>query len=210
MKVTKYPQSCLLIEKDGKCLLIDPGSLVTPAYQASDLLPIDGILITHEHSDHIDPTLIRSLLESKKVPIIGNASTAKAFDGLITKVIEDGEEFDLAGFHLKARDLPHCAMVTGDPGPQNTGYVIDGTFFDPGDGISIETVKVDSAAVPIAGPDISPRDIYSFINQIGCKTVIPIHYDYFPADPKFYANLLKNMNSPVKVLVLNNGESTDL
>jgi L-ascorbate metabolism protein UlaG (beta-lactamase superfamily) len=210
MKVTKYPQSCLLLEKDNKRLVIDPGSLVSPAYKASDLLPIDGVLITHEHSDHIDPDLINSLLADKLVPVVGNENTSKVFNSMITKVIRDGEEFDLAGFHIQARELLHVASVDGSPVPQNTGYVVNGVFFHPGDGINIEGVEIETAAAPIAGPDISPRDVYNFIKQVGCKTVIPIHYDYYPADPRFYAKLLNGIDNSLNVVALANGESVEV
>ncbi len=210
MKVTKYPQSCLLIEKDGHRLLIDPGSLVRPNFQTKDLLPVEGILITHEHPDHADPELLKEILSSKQVPVVGNASSARVLGGLITNTIEDGEQLDLAGFRIQSKELPHCAMVNGDPGPQNTGYVIDGVFFDPGDGISIEGLKVDKAAVPIAGPDVSPRDIYGFITSLGCKTVIPIHYDYFPNDPPFIAKMFEGMIQDLKFITLQNGESAEL
>jgi L-ascorbate metabolism protein UlaG (beta-lactamase superfamily) len=83
MKITKYPQSCLLIEQNGKRILIDPGSLVTRKYSAKDLLPIDAILITHEHSDHADPTLINELLDLTKVPVVGNQSTAKELSPIV-------------------------------------------------------------------------------------------------------------------------------
>ena len=35
MKITKYPQSCLLIEHNDKRLIIDPGSLVSQRYKAA-------------------------------------------------------------------------------------------------------------------------------------------------------------------------------
>lgn len=37
MKVTKYPQSCLLIEKDGHRIVIDPGNVFTASYKVADL-----------------------------------------------------------------------------------------------------------------------------------------------------------------------------
>jgi L-ascorbate metabolism protein UlaG (beta-lactamase superfamily) len=210
MKVTKYPQSCLLIEEEGRRLLIDPGSFVSKQFTANDLLPVDAILITHEHADHLDSSLLKSLTAQGNIPVVGNASTAEAHAGVITKVVSDRDSFDVAGFHVTVRELPHCLMLDGSPGPQNSGYVIDGVFFHPGDGISIDDLRVENAAVPIAGPDVSPKDIYGFIRQLGCKAVVPIHYDYFPNDPKFVAQLLQSMNDDVKVVVLDNGQSTDI
>lgn len=211
MKVTKYPQSCLILELDGKRLAIDPGSFVAQKYKASDLLPLDGILITHEHPDHADPQLIKGLVDQTPIPVIANQSTAKLLGDVVTKIISDGEETEVGGFKISARELPHVAMVDGAPGPQNTGYVINGAFFHPGDGISIDNLKVSSAAVPIAGPDISPRDIHHFISQLGCSVVIPIHYDLFPADPEFYKTLFGDwFKLPIKFIPLNSGESTEV
>lgn len=211
MKVTKYPQSCLVIERDGARLLIDPGALVTSAgFSANDLLPVDGILITHEHADHLDMDLLKALVASGDVPVVANASTKNLAGDLVTKVVEDGEDFELAGFSITARELPHCDMPDGSSGPQNTGFVIDDVFFDPGDGVYIENLQVESAAVPLAGPDISPRDAFDFIKQIGAKTVIPIHYDYFPAEPNMLSDMAKNIVPDVKFLVLGNGESGEI
>lgn len=209
MKVTKYPQSCLIVEKDGKRALIDPGSLVSAKFKALDLMPVDLILITHEHADHADPALIDDLTATKKIPVIANASTKKVFGDKITQVVEDGETISLAGFEITAKELPHCLMVNGDAGPQNTGFVIDKTFFHPGDGIEISGLKVDDAAVPIAGPDISPKDVHGFIMALGCKKIIPIHYDYFPAEPAFFKRLLA-AETGLEVIILNNGETAEI
>jgi L-ascorbate metabolism protein UlaG (beta-lactamase superfamily) len=207
MKVTKYPQSCLVVEDDGRRLLIDPGSLVPAEFSADDLLPVDGILITHEHDDHADPQLLADLTATASVPVVANASAKKLLGDVVTEVVEDGQEFELVGFSVTARELPHVDMPNGSPGPQNTGYVIDGNFFHPGDGIKIDDLKVDKAAVPIAGPDVSPRDAFDFIKQIGAKTVVPIHYDYFIADPKQLAGIAANITPDVKFVVLPNAES---
>src|ERR1035441_4009316 len=110
MKVTKYPQSCLVIEKNGKRIIIDPGSLVSPKFSANELLPVDAILITHEHMDHADPGLIGELTRLSEAVVVGNQSTAKALGGTVNKVVSDGEKFEIAGFAITARDLPHVAM----------------------------------------------------------------------------------------------------
>ena len=210
MKVTKYPQSCLVIEEDGVRIAIDPGMFVAQKFRATDLLPLDGILLTHEHPDHVDPKLIEALVGQTAIPVVGNQSTATLFGGVVNKVVGDGEEFQIKNLSIKTHELPHVPMVDGKPGPQNTGYIINQVFFHPGDGLEVQNLEIKKAAVPIAGPDVSPKDIYGFITALKCEVVIPIHYDYFPADPNFYHQLLNSYNLPLKFLTLNNGETADI
>lgn len=212
MKITKYPQSCLLIEINDKRLLIDPGSLVTEKFPANTFRDIDGILITHEHSDHVDKNLLDEILRiNDGITVVGNESTSKALgENKITQIVNNNDQLSVAGLSVTARELPHVAMPNGDPGPQNTGYVIEHTFFHPGDGIAIDNLRVENLAAPFAGPDISPRDVVDFIRQVDCTNVVPIHYDYFPADPNMMANIINNYLPDVKVHVINNGETKEI
>ena len=208
MKITKYPQSCMIIEQNNKRMIIDPGSFVSENYKVSELLPLDLVLITHEHSDHIDKKLLENILKSKNIPVVANKSTSILLEDMVTNIIEDYEEITLEGFKIIARELPHVLMVDGSTGPQNTGYIIDGIFFHAGDGINIENLKIDTAAIPIAGPDISPKDVKEFIDQIECHTIIPIHYDFFTENPEMLNN---NYFFPdVKAIILENGQSTEI
>lgn len=210
MKITKYPQSCLLIEVGDKRIVVDPGSFVAEQYTAQDLLPVDAILITHEHADHAHPELIKEMCATKPVPVFANQSTTNVLGDLVTNVVSDGQAFQVNDVHVVARELPHCLLPDGSPGPQNTGYVFDGVFFHPGDGISIEDLKVSAAAVPIAGPDISTKDTMTFIKQLGCETVIPIHYDYYLENPQLVARVAGSVVPTVKFVVLANGQSIDI
>ena len=47
MKITKYPQSCLLIETKGKKILIDPGALKYKEEYFEVWNSVDIILITN-------------------------------------------------------------------------------------------------------------------------------------------------------------------
>lgn len=207
MKVTKFPQSCLKLEKDGKSLLIDIGIFVTQKFKLDDLQPIDALLITHQHADHLDPEVVKKLAEAK-VPIYANQDVVDKLSDIKVEVLHDGEEITVAGFHVVARELPHCKMVDGSEGPPNTGYVIDGNFFHPGDGTEIENLQVDSLAAPIAGPDVTLLDAVNFARQVGAMNVIPIHY----SNPVFYndPHTLKERFDGSNVIVLKDGESTEL
>lgn len=208
MKITKYPQSCLLLEKDDKRILIDPGNFVAEKYQAEDFLPLDGVLVTHRHADHADAGLLGDLAEAG-VRIVTNADTAGVLAGITTEVIEDGSEIKLGGFKVQAHELPHCLMVDGSAGPPNTGFIINDTFFHPGDGVSTSGVAVQVAAVPIAGPDVSPHDAYEFIESLGVQTVIPIHYNFFIADPDFFKKIVAGFDGKVSIVPLQDGEAVD-
>lgn len=208
MKITKYPQSCLLVESGAARILIDPGSFVAQKYQADEFGPIDAVLLTHEHSDHVHAQLIGAVQVNAK-RVIANRSTANVLGELVTEVVEDGNVFQVGEMKITARELPHVAMIDGSPGPQNTGYVIDDVLFHPGDGIKIDDVNVSVGAIPVAGPDISPRDAYELAMSIGCKVMIPIHFDYFREDPGVIVQQVAAKGSPFQVIALHDGESYD-
>ena len=72
MKITKYPQSAILIEnhKDKK-ILIDPGSYCyNENFTADNWGKIDILLVTHTHSDHCLPEAIKIIKQNNPDLII--------------------------------------------------------------------------------------------------------------------------------------------
>ena len=207
MTVTKYPQSCLLLEKAGKRIVIDPGSFFAAQFTVSDFGQIEAVLYTHQHPDHYDAALARLFLAAG-LPLYGNADVA-ALIGPEANPVSHGQKFEAAGFNIQAHDLPHCLLADGSAGPPNTGYIVDGMFFHPGDGIETEALEVASMALPIAGPSISLYRAAMFARQLGAKKVIPMHYDnvdLFPGNPHGFARVFPE----AEVIVLDNGQSVDL
>jgi L-ascorbate metabolism protein UlaG (beta-lactamase superfamily) len=210
MKVTRYPQSCLLIEEDGHKIVIDPGSFFAAKYSVSDLEGVKAVLYTHQHADHYDASIAMAL-HQKGVPLYCNASTAEVIHtkGACT-VIENNQHFEAAGFTIEAYDLPHCLLPDGSEGPQNTGYLINGVFFHPGDGKELAGLQAQSMALPITGPDISALDAFNFAKQVGVKVAIPIHYDGYGANVGLYQKIVEGSGMPFELRVLADGESTEL
>lgn len=209
MKITKFPQSCFVLEKSGKRIAIDVGNFAAQSVDPAQFGTLEAVLLTHEHADHADKDFIMSILHGRG-EVVANASVKDALGEVVSKVVADGDEIELGGFKIKAVELMHSDMADGTVGPINTGYIIDDIFFHPGDATEVIGLTVPVAAVPIGGPDISPRDVYDFIKAIGAKTVIPMHYDYFKTDPDFIARHGASIVPDVDIHRLENGQSFEI
>jgi L-ascorbate metabolism protein UlaG (beta-lactamase superfamily) len=205
MKVTRYFQSCLLVEDGNIRILIDPSG--QESSRIGEFGKLDAVLYTHEHQDHFDPELAKKFIEEAVAPVYANASTAKLIDASKTTV-QNGQEFKIGDMTIKAIELPHCLFPDGSEGPQNTGYLVNSKLFHPGDGKELDGLSVQALAVPINGPDISLKDAYDFAIQMSAKDVVPIHYDYLGGNPDFLARFLDNKG--VKTHGLKVGESTEV
>lgn len=207
MKVTRYFQSCLLIETGKARILIDPSD--QEKERMSDFGKLDAVFYTHEHSDHFDAGMAQAIVEQGIAPVYANASTAKQIAASKT-IIEDGKEYDVSGIKVKAIELPHCLMVDGSQGPQNTGLLINGELFHPGDGKELADLKVDNLALPIIGPDVSPKEAFDFAKQVSAKKAIPIHYDSWGALPGTYARIAEIYKIPLEMMILDHSQSVEL
>ncbi len=207
MKITRYFQSCLLVEEAGVRILIDPSG--QESGNLDKFGKLDAVLYTHEHGDHFDADLAQTFVEQGIAPIWANASTAKLIMASKTQV-SDGQEFEVGGIKVKALELPHCLMIDGSSGPQNTGYLINEKFFHAGDGKELAGLSVDILAAPITGPDISFKDANDFAVQVSAKTVVPIHYDYIGTNPEVFATFAGFFKQPYKIVVIGPGESASL
>jgi L-ascorbate metabolism protein UlaG (beta-lactamase superfamily) len=202
MKITRFTQSCLLIEDGTTRIVIDPSGHDAQ----TNFGKLDGVLYTHEHSDHFDPSLCDKFLKQGAVVYV-NASTAKLCPAGV-KVIGDNEEFTIGGIKIQARELPHCLLTDGSKGPQNTGYLLNSKLFHSGDGTVIDNLSAEFLAVPIAGPDVSFKDSCDLIRSAKAKVAIPIHYDFIGTKPDAFARFASNTGC--KIHPLNNAEGVEL
>ncbi|HET9721618.1 MAG TPA: MBL fold metallo-hydrolase [Candidatus Saccharimonadales bacterium] len=204
MKVTRYFQSCILIEEGEVRILIDPSG--QEKGRVGDFGKLDAILYTHEHMDHFEPDLAQQFADAG-VTVYANASTAKQAKSP-PQVVTDGQELDIKGLKVQARELPHCLLVDGSTSVQNTGYLVADKLFHPGDGKELAGLQVDTLATPLSGPDISAHDAFAFAKQVSAKNVIPIHYDFLGGNPDFFASTVDKNGMKTHTLKL--GESTEI
>lgn len=206
MQVTKHYQSALVLAQDDRGrVAIDLGARPQGPHDLDALGPLDALLFTHRHPDHMDAEVVDAALD-RGIEVFGNADVCQALgDRPITR-LADGSAITVAGWEVLPRDLPHVVMVDGSPGPPNTGLIVDGRLFHPGDGLDIDGVIVDVLALPIAGPSISFHDAWRMVQRLAPTTVLPIHHDFFVADPALFASRCDLAD----VVVLGHGETATL
>ena len=209
MKVKKFPQSHLVISKNGKTLVIDPGYITfEKGFKVSEFQGAGVYLISHQHADHLGPETIKEVVGEK--PVLGNldvVSKLKEAGVLQAKEIKDLEEIEIEGFKIKAVYLDHFKKE-GVEMPPNTGFLIDGIFFHPGDGDTAPDITSENVAVPIGGATVTFDGAMEFIKGIGAKVVVPIHYDWYKPDPVEFTKIAKNAG--IDVRLLNHGEETEI
>ncbi len=177
MTIKKYLHSCLLVEENGRKLLIDPGafSFLEKKVRPEDIERPDVIAITHTHLDHYFPEALRALAGGS-VPVIAPKEINEALrkNGFSSETIADGKSKTIYGFTLKALKAPHEPIPADIP--HNQAFLINNTLLHPGDSLSITGVKKCGVlALPIAGPWIRLVDALAFAIKLKPKHVIPIH-----------------------------------
>ena len=124
--------NCLLVSSGDSNLLIDAGismrrisaGLTQAGISWQD---IGGVLITHEHSDHICG--LKTMIRQRSVPIYAPRTVANRLYGMLPGIenclrfTPVGESFPLAGFQVRAFHTPHDT-------DESVGYRVeaDGVF----------------------------------------------------------------------------------
>lgn len=174
MNITKYGHACLLVEKDGVKVIVDPGSW----NPLPDATGVDAILITHEHGDHYDPTQIKALIESNPgVRIITHEAVGRLLkkEGIAYEAIEPGVPVDVNGVTIESFGTEHAAIYKVSP-CRNTGFLIGEELFVPGDALhDVPNRSVRLLALPTAGPWMKIAEAIDYAKAVKPRVVFPIH-----------------------------------
>ena len=165
MKLTKYSHACIRLEGPGGVLVIDPGIWAEP----EALTRADAILVTHEHSDHIDLERLAGL----GIPI--HAPAEAQIPGLPFSGLAAGDEVDLAGFRVTAVGGRHALIYEGRPDCANLGYVIDDALYHPGDSVVRPGRPIETLLVPAQGSWLKTSEALDFMRAVGPTRAFAIH-----------------------------------
>jgi L-ascorbate metabolism protein UlaG (beta-lactamase superfamily) len=120
VEVTFIGHGTLMFEYDGRVIHVDPVGREAD-YR---LLPeADLILVTHQHSDHLDARAIRKIRRDDTI-IVHNSGTDGKIDG--GTVLENGESLDVFGIRIEA--VPAYNTTGGrdrfHPKGRDNGYIM--------------------------------------------------------------------------------------
>ncbi len=194
--------ACLLIELGGKQVLTDPW-MTEPIYwgrlfhrfglgmQIEQLPPLDLIVASHGHDDHLDPQTLRQL--DRKTPVAVLYSAASKVRKLGFSEVHPMQQ----GRSLKLGDLVVHGCHGKHPGgqvtfvleaPEGTIYFAGDTAYDEGlRHVGHDFGRIDVALLPVSGGRLlcgryhlhmSPAESAGLAGAIGARVAIPTHYHF--------------------------------
>jgi L-ascorbate metabolism protein UlaG (beta-lactamase superfamily) len=214
--VTFIGHSSFLLQIDGRKLLVDPvfsKRLILlrrqrhPGILVEDLPPIDLVLLTHAHMDHLDLASLRQVIRATR-RLIGRAPEVivpRGVEDLVENLgfshvhqLEWWQEINILGLKVTMTPCKHWgARMFRDMHRGYGGYVIEGgghSVYHSGDTAYFDgfreigkRLQPDIALLPIGAyfPDsyravhTSPEEAMRGFVELGAERMIPMHYGTF-------------------------------
>jgi L-ascorbate metabolism protein UlaG (beta-lactamase superfamily) len=219
LRATWLGHSTMLLEVDGRRFLTDPvwaeraspSQLVgpkrffAPPLALADVPPLDGIILSHDHYDHLDPLAIRALAgrTARFYCPLGVGAHLRRWGVPADKITEltwwdevaVAPDFKLAATparHFSGRGLlnrdstlwaswvlrgpQHCVFFGGDSGPFDEAFQQIGEKFGPFDLVMLE---IGAADAEWAGIHLGPDEAMRAHQLLGGGPFLPLHWGTF-------------------------------
>ena len=174
MRLTKFVHACVLVEEGDARILIDPG-VYSRGFE--DLDGLSGVLVTHQHADHVDVDRLGALLErNPRASLCSDEGTAEvlAEQGLEAHIVRAGDELDL-GISVRVFGERHATIHPDIPPVPNVCYLIGGRFFHPGDSLTVPDMPIDVLGLPTAAPWLKTAEAIDYLREAAPRIAVPIH-----------------------------------
>jgi len=153
----------------NRTALFDPGLMSEGALNIDELLYLDDIIISHEHSDHISLKLVKQL--AAKFPKVRITSTTP----VVKQLAEAGvAATDQPSPGIAFFDSPHESVAPLWPLPETIGVHYLDRLTHPGDSHSFSETKT-VLALPITAPWGSTIAAINLAIKLKPKFIVPIH-----------------------------------
>lgn len=196
MKLTRYAQSCVLIETQNKRILVDPGYIqFKDSLLGEDWANIDILLITHKHKDHCHMDAISEITKNPKTKVYTSGEVTSTYPNLNAKQVRVGDIITVDNIKIevvKAVHGYHPQMKPKSEVSEGLGYIIDNKnkkTYLTGDTICFKNdYKSEIIFVPVSNHCVTmdPSGAAAFAKKVGSELVIPYHNesDKHPEIPK--------------------------
>ncbi|NUK53425.1 MBL fold metallo-hydrolase [Streptomyces lunaelactis] len=175
MRLTKKTHACIRLEKDGRTLVIDPGTFS----EEDAAVGADVILVTHEHLDHFNEDRLRAAMEANPGAGIWTLRSvaekiSAAFPGRV-HTVGHGDTFTAAGFDVQVHGELHAVVHPDIPRITNVGYLVDGSLFHPGDALTVPDHPVETLMLPVHAPWSKISEVIDYVREVKPQRAIDVH-----------------------------------
>lgn len=172
MILTKREHACLVLERDGASLVVDPGSFTAPF----DPHGLVGVVVTHEHADHVTREHLDRLLASAEgVELFAPAGVAAALPDYSWQIVAAGDARTAGPFSLTFSGGRHAVIHPSIPVVDNLGVMVNDTLYYPGDSFTDPGVAVDVLAVPASAPWLKIGEVMDYLDAVRPRRAFPTH-----------------------------------
>ena len=188
MTITKYNQSCLLVETNSKRFLIDPGNIGYDESLLDEWKDIDYILVTHRHPDHCNVNAINTIIKRDNAKIYTTQEVVDYTDLNNSIIIKQGDIIDLGDVKIEVTKAVHGFFTkmknTGGEIFENVGFIIDDgnkRLYTTSDTINFNNdYKCDILCMPFNGNGLTLGivDGVMFAQDINPELLIPVHMEH--------------------------------
>lgn len=173
MNITKYMHSCLVLERDGQRVVVDPGVWSEDFVVQENVV---AIVVTHEHPDHLDPEKLRAIVATSPDAVIyAHEDVVAKIEGLKTQAVAADETVQVGGFTLRFTGGEHATIHTSYPPVANLGVIIDDALYYPGDSFALPGTVVHTLALPVSAPWMKISEAMDFLAEVRPTRAFPTH-----------------------------------
>ncbi len=188
MKITKYNQSCLLVETNNKRILVDPGNIGYTEKLLNEWRGINYILVTHRHGDHCNANVINAIIKRDNSKLYTTKEVSDNIELLNVTIVKADDIIDLGNIKIEVTKAIHGFFTKMKYGNgeifENVGYIIDdgkNRLYITSDTINFNhNYKCDILCMPFNGNGLTLGivDGVMFAKDINPKIVLPIHTEH--------------------------------